>query len=29
MAGCVRVAAGHVSTINAGPLAGLLAVERA
>ena len=28
-AGCVRVAAGHVSTINAGPLAGLLAVERA
>ena len=28
-AGCVRVAAGHVSTINAGPLSGVLAVERA
>ncbi len=28
-AGCVRLAAGHVSTIGAGPLAGCLNVERA
>ena len=28
-AGCVRIAAGHASTINAGPLSGIVSVERA